>query len=638
VYTITNIEGFRLDRKIGNGEWETGYRTFPKEVRLWNDTDIKPDESLTYYYRLCAYAGKYQSAYDECSIKIAFPAPEMVTLEQINNKKCKITWVDMSTGEKGFKIDHKVGDANWEIGYGVVGENKTSFTDTNMFMKVDIKYRVYAYYDDFGSKKVEVNTTGEIAAPTNLIIVNNTITSLKLTWKDNSNNETGFRIEKKYEGGNWESLASVNKNFYIDEDIELNTLIYYRVSAFIGNYYTPRIEKSYTANVPPPQNMQTIHPAITEATISWQYDYSDGDGFKIERKYEGSNWEQLATTTGQSYQDNGFELNTTVYYRICAFKDEHNSSWIETNFDSHMPAPSNFHITANSATSVTLTWDYNFTGYEGFKIDRKINEGTWELIYATVTTGKSFSDNGLDLTNNVYYYHVYAFFDQFESSKVEVLVNLKCSFPFTDNRDGKEYQTVQIGDQCWMKENLAYLPSVSPSSNGSQTSKYYYVYGYPGTNVTEAKATTNYQTYGVLYNWPASLTACPDGWHLPSDAEWTTLTTYVSSQPEYLCNSLSGYIAKALAATTNWNSSSYTCDAGNNISTNNATGFSGLPGGSRYGSGSFSYIGYNGFWWSATEYSSTVAWRRSMFYNLSIIDRYIYSKECGFSVRCLRDL
>jgi uncharacterized protein (TIGR02145 family) len=90
---------------------------------------------------------------------------------------------------------------------------------------------------------------------------------------------------------------------------------------------------------------------------------------------------------------------------------------------------------------------------------------------------------------------------------------------FTDTRDGNVYNWVQIGDQVWMAENLAYLPSVNRVDDGSEdaTGSYYYVYGYDGTNVAEAKATTNYTTYGVLYNWTAAMdgsvssTANPSG-------------------------------------------------------------------------------------------------------------------------------
>ena len=83
--------------------------------------------------------------------------------------------------------------------------------------------------------------------------------------------------------------------------------------------------------------------------------------------------------------------------------------------------------------------------------------------------------------------------------------------------EGYDYSTVLIGDQCWFSENCRYLPEVSPSSEGSETEPYYYVYDYEGTDVAAAIATANYETYGVLYNWPAVMTEgiCPSGWHIP---------------------------------------------------------------------------------------------------------------------------
>ncbi len=91
---------------------------------------------------------------------------------------------------------------------------------------------------------------------------------------------------------------------------------------------------------------------------------------------------------------------------------------------------------------------------------------------------------------------------------------------FTDERNGNVYHYDQIGTQTWMTQNLAYLPAVSPPDTGSYTEKHYYVWGFEGESITEAKETDNYAAYGVLYNWAAAITACPQGWHLPSDTEW----------------------------------------------------------------------------------------------------------------------
>ena len=212
-----------------------------------------------------------------------------------------------------------------------------------------------------------------------------------------------------------------------------------------------------------------------------------------------------------------------------------------------------------------------------------------------------------------------------------------CGDTLSDERDNQKYATVQIGNQCWMAENLAYLPEVSPSSQGSSTDPYYYVYNYQGTNLAEAKATINFQTYGVLYNWPASLDACPEGWYLPSDAEWTILTDHLSSQPEYMCDNTSNYIAKALAANTNWDISTYTCAVGNNLLTNNGSGYSGLPGGFCTNNGNFYSIEDVAGWWTSTEQSNVTAWSRSLGKNHPNVQRGDIHRFLGHSVRCWRD-
>ncbi|MCD4665088.1 MAG: hypothetical protein K8R68_07435 [Bacteroidales bacterium] len=321
---------------------------------------------------------------------------------------------------------------------------------------------------------------------------------------------------------------------------------------------------------------------------------------------------------------------TGILLHILSCERDYTDPWDEkANLDPSAWAPSNLQITSNSLTSITLTWQDNSTYEECFKIDRKVNQGAWEEEFAIVNANQTtFTDESLDLANNDYTYRVYAFVNTYQSQKIEGIATLPCGYLFTDDRDGNQYETVEIGNQCWMKENLAYLPDVSPPSNGSQTSSYHYVYGYEGSSVSEAKATSNYQDYGVLYNWPAALTACPDGWHLPSDDEWTILTDYLGGQ------SVAGGKMKSTRTEPDphprWNSP--------NTGANNSSGFSGLPGGLRnYYDGSFSDVGYYGYWWSSTEYSSSNAWLRILYYDNDDASSYYNSKEYGFSVRCLRD-
>jgi uncharacterized protein (TIGR02145 family) len=202
---------------------------------------------------------------------------------------------------------------------------------------------------------------------------------------------------------------------------------------------------------------------------------------------------------------------------------------------------------------------------------------------------------------------------------------------FVDERDDHEYKMVKIGEQTWMTENLAWLPVVSPSSNGSDADLYYYVYGYEGTDVSEAKATDNYTTYGALYNYPAALTACPDGWHLPTDEEWKTLEKYLgmsSSDADDNNWRNSGDVGLKLKSTSGWLE---------NGDGDNSSGFNAFSGGLRDYFGGFGYLGYRAYFWSSSPDGSSDAWHRSLSFESGGVDRNHFERRWGFPVRCLQN-
>ena len=210
-------------------------------------------------------------------------------------------------------------------------------------------------------------------------------------------------------------------------------------------------------------------------------------------------------------------------------------------------------------------------------------------------------------------------------------------FKFVDcmDADGNRYAVVQIGEQTWMAENLRTTKYRNGDEIGTTTSTTIpndatskYQWAYVGTKA-------NVNKYGRLYTWYAATDSryiAPVGWHVASDAEWTTLTDYVSA---HLGTSLN--VSKALAATTDWTTNSTTGAIGCNLTLNNATGFSALPSGSRYDDGSFYSIGNYGYWWSSTQYDTTLAWYRGMGYNYDAVGGGNYSKSNGLSVRCVKD-
>ena len=163
-----------------------------------------------------------------------------------------------------------------------------------------------------------------------------------------------------------------------------------------------------------------------------------------------------------------------------------------------------------------------------------------------------------------------------------------CDTKTLTDYDGNVYNTVAIGTQCWMKENLKTThysdgwPIEWRNEERSYTEAYYY---YPNRDIL------NVAEYGLLYNWKAVMRnslesdsipsgvqgICPIGWHVPSDAEWIAMTDYVANyHQEYLCN---GSNAKVFADSIGWRTSSNNCTPGNDSYTNNSTGFSARPAG-----------------------------------------------------------
>ena len=212
----------------------------------------------------------------------------------------------------------------------------------------------------------------------------------------------------------------------------------------------------------------------------------------------------------------------------------------------------------------------------------------------------------------------------------------------TDERDGKVYRTVKIGEQTWMAENLNYAYTGVPYKViGS------YVYTSDSTSWCYENDPANCTKYGRLYTWAAAIDSvklandvdnpqdcgygrecgltgkvqviCPSGWHLPSYDEWNALFTAVGGQLNP---------GKVLKSQTGWN---------NNGNGTDAYGFSALPAGYRLYGGNFYGGGINAFFWSATEYGSYNAFYIYLYYYNEYANLLSYDKYYGFSVRCVKD-
>lgn len=213
------------------------------------------------------------------------------------------------------------------------------------------------------------------------------------------------------------------------------------------------------------------------------------------------------------------------------------------------------------------------------------------------------------------------------------------------------YKTIELGTQIWMADNLnvtkfndgtAISNITDNTAWASLTSSAYLDYDNNPANST---------IYGKLYNWFAvdnntstknasngGKNICPSGWHVASDAEWSTLTTFLADFGFGYGGSGSD-IAKSFSYNSGWPTSTSEGAPGYDQESNNSSGFSAKPGGfrSQYSSSTFSDIGTSGYWWSTTVNYSYSAWYRSINYNINEVFRGDIDKKNGYSVRCIRD-
>jgi uncharacterized protein (TIGR02145 family) len=223
-------------------------------------------------------------------------------------------------------------------------------------------------------------------------------------------------------------------------------------------------------------------------------------------------------------------------------------------------------------------------------------------------------------------------FEKYSTVKMDIPTSSKSiifNFIPCRDEDNNLYSIVEIGTQVWMAENLKttkyndgiIIPLVTDNTAWS-------ILTTPGYCWYNNDENSHKQYYGALYNWYAVNTGklCPDGWHVPTDAEWIILITYLGGE------SVAG--GKLKENTTWWWQPP-------NAGATNETGFTALPGGYRPddNGGIFTYIGIGGSWWCSTEISSSWAHSLTIFESSGGVEYYQSgsSKGWGLSIRCIKD-
>ncbi|MFH1228372.1 MAG: fibronectin type III domain-containing protein, partial [Planctomycetota bacterium] len=409
-----NEAGYKIERKTGSGGTYSQIADVGINVSAYSNTGLV--DGATYYYRVRAYNVNINSAYsNEASDSISLNAPTNLIANIPSSLQINLTWADNSLNEDGFRIERSV-DGITFTQLALVGSNIAAYSDTGVTGETTYYYRVRAYNAVGNSAYSNApSLTTAPNAPSSLIATAISATAITLAWTDNSNAETGFKIERKTgSGGTYAQITIVGANgvTYTDTTLTGETTYYYRIRAYNANGnsdYSSEVFATTILNAPSILTATAVSSA--QINLGWQDNSSVESGFKIERSLDGITFTQITTVGANniSYPNTGLAENTAYYYRIRSYNGNGDSNYSDVvSALTPLNIPSSLNAVVLSTTAIALTWADNSNSEDGYRIERGLTNTAYAFLI-TVTANTVVYTNTALTPNTSYYYRVRAY-------------------------------------------------------------------------------------------------------------------------------------------------------------------------------------------------------------------------------------
>ncbi len=483
------------------------------------------------------------------------------------------------------------------------------------------------------------------APPINLQATLISGTQVDLNWTDVSTNEQGFKIERKLQNGQWGLIGSVGQNIstFSSTNLTVNTTYVFRVYSYntAGNstVYTNEVTIT-TRSVPSVQTTSATSVTSTSVLVTgevlndWTYQVTQR-GFCLSSSpnpiFTSTNSYPSGSGVGTfSNSVSGLSMNTTYYLRAYALSSIGIGYGNEITFTTLAELPR-----VNTVTVDSILMNSSVIGGEVMSTGgaTTLRGFVWSTLPNPTIALSTKTQNGYGtgafrglITNlqpaTTYYVKTYA--TNFIGTSYGSEYSFQTASPPVTDVDGNSYETVQICNKTWTSKNLIVtkykngdpIPQVTNPSQWAQLTTGAWCY-YNNDPSNEAK-------YGKLYNWfavndPRGI--APSGWHVPSDAEWSSLENCLGG------SSIAGSKIKSLSPL--WSQP-------NNAT--NSSGFSAMPGGARYNtSGQFNDVSGISYFWSSTPASAGLAMHANTSASVLFLVRTTKSVFDGISIRIVKD-
>jgi len=495
-------------------------------------------------------------------------APSSLAAIAVSTSQINLTWTDNSTNESGFRIERSPDNGSWsEI--ATVGSGVSSYQNTGLAASTTYYYRVRAYNGAGNSAYTSsVNATTQApaatipAAPSNPAATAVSSSQINFTWTDNSNNETGFRIERSPNNSTWAEITTVGSNVtsYQNTGLSAATTYYYRVRAYNGtgnSAYTSSVNAT-TQTAPPaaPSNLSATPASTTQINLTWTDNSGNEQGFYLERAPGGTtDFSQIVSLSANttSYSNTGLTASTSYNYRIRSYNAGGTSAYSNTatattNTAATVPTIS---APATSTGTFTVSMAYPFSGtlgstQDGYYLEESTSPTSGFTLIASVTNTRSTTwTKSLTKPTGTYYYRVRVYnmnaYSPY-SNVISVSVNVpaaKATLRITNNT---KYDMIDI-----RLNNTQYINTVN---TGVLIGNYYNV------EFTSSGTVTYYLGVGFWNGTSRNV------WFYLSGTTNVTVgtTTYITFNNPTIAQMLSGF-----SSSRNWNG--YYFDAGMNYKT-----------------------------------------------------------------------
>ncbi len=364
------------------------------------------------------------------TIPVPLEAPTELTATTLGWESIALTWQDNADSESVYRIERSTdGVSAWEQ-VAELPADSTAYTDSGLTELSTWHYRVQAYREpdlmlsDY-SNTASATTLEYLDPPSNLTASLITYAQIDLAWQDNSDSESGFRVERSLNGGaDWVQVAELGANItaWSDADIDLETVYHYRVRAYRAadgmlSDYSNTAATTTLSTLDAPSNLKAERVSVSWVELSWQDNSLDESSFLLERSPDGlTGWEEIAQLAADvnTYTDSGLSAVTPYYYRVRAYRafdalySEYSNTEAITTLNG-LAAPTDLLAEALSWDSIALSWQDNAVSESAYLLERSpdgIND--WQQIAELPADSGAYTDTGLN-PSTAYHYRVRAY-------------------------------------------------------------------------------------------------------------------------------------------------------------------------------------------------------------------------------------